>query len=492
MEQEETTIRELCGQAGLTLSHGPICSIEKISQAGSSRRYRRVALADGTTVVATFGDNFEENGAFIRLSRHFRSKQLPVPEVLAVSADGRAYLQTDAGRRSLFDLIEEARRGGDSALEGIRPLLRDAVAMLPRFQFDGLDGLDTSLCYPREAMDNRCVMWDLNYFKYEFLKVFDDGFDEDDLENEFSRLADMLADDYAPKSLIMRDYQSRNLMVGDDGRLTLIDFQGARLGSPFYDAVSFVFQTRAAFPGALRRELMETYRDALAEYLPGMTEGEFRAGVGLNRLFRTLQVLGAYGFRGLVERKARFLSVIPAAVGSLASLPADVLGHFPIVRGALERVAENFRRRNPQAVPPADSVGLTVDVISFSYRKGVPVDFSGNGGGFVFDCRAMHNPGRYDRFKPLTGRDSEVIAFLCDNGECDRFVDGALAMVSPSVERYLERGFTRLQIAFGCTGGRHRSVYCADLLARRLARAVSGRRVSVRLIHREQDIFELL
>lgn len=129
---------------------------------------------------------------------------------------------------------------------------------------------------------------------------------------------------------------------------------------------------------------------------------------------------------------------------------------------------------------------LTVTVLSFSYKKGLPEDPSGNGGGFVFDCRAIHNPGRYEPYKQLDGRDSPVRNFLEDDGEILTFLNHCFALVDASVERYIKRGFTDLQVAFGCTGGQHRSVYSAEAMARHLQQRYSGSDLAVNLYHRER------
>ena len=127
---------------------------------------------------------------------------------------------------------------------------------------------------------------------------------------------------------------------------------------------------------------------------------------------------------------------------------------------------------------------LTVTILSFSYKNGLPSDPTGNGGGFIFDCRALPNPGRYPEYKTYTGRDRRVIEFLQGEPAVGLFLDHAEAIVSQSVEKYLERNFTSLQVAFGCTGGQHRSVYCAEQLAARLSKKYH---CNILLRHREQD-----
>lgn len=477
---------ELCAAA---LGWRPAAAVE-LAGAGSGRRYWRLlpaaddARAGAVAVIGTCGTVRRENEAFIYLSERLRREGVSVPRVLAVSADGMLYVQSDAGRRSLLEAVAAA--GGPAAAE---ELLHEAMAMLPVAQRAGLaEGFDAARLYPREAMDRRAVMWDLNYFKYSFLKPAGIEPDEELLERDMLRLADMAARGARGRGLMMRDYQARNLMVADGpgpgpGRLTVIDFQGARLGDGVYDAASFLWQARAGYGDDLRHRLLATYRRAAAEAMGrGWLRG-FDRRYGVMSLLRLLQVLGAYGFRGLVQHKAQFTGVMARAVANIGKvlelLPA---GGLPYLHGVLGEVAA-MERFAPEG--EGEWKGLTVTVTSFSYRLGVPEDMSGNGGGFVFDCRSLHNPGRYDCYRGLTGMDAEVVNFLEERGEVQPFLRSCEALTDAAVERYVARGFTRLAVSFGCTGGRHRSVYCAEAMARHLSERF-GSAVRVRLVHREQ------
>lgn len=451
-------------------------SVVPLTGEGSGRRYFR--LTGNFDVVGTIGTSCRENEAFIYISDFFRSHGLPVPEVLAVSDDRMCYLQQDVGDTSLYSLI--AGCNGDWSV--VEPSLHRVMDLLPRFQVSVSDGsFDASRCYPRAAMDSRAAMWDLNYFKYCFLKSSGLEFDEDKLEDDFRVLADIVTDN-PDRLLMLRDCQSRNVMI-NDGDPYVIDFQGARLGDGLYDLASFVWQARAGFPADLRQRLVATYHSAFVREL-GYEPSDFRRRLDIMVLFRILQTLGAYGFRGYVEHKAQFMTSIPQAIGNLRDilglLPDDFL---PYLTGQLREMASL-----PRFASRVVSDGLTVTVMSFSYKRGVPMDASGNGGGFVFDCRGMHNPGRYDKFKPLTGRDRPVIEFLEQCGEIQRFLDNCYGLVDASVECYMRRGFCDLMVCFGCTGGRHRSVYSAEHMARHLSQRFG---VRVRLIHREQEIEEI-
>lgn len=443
-------------------------SVEPIAGAGSNRRYFRLSGAD-TTLIGVEGTDRRENEAFVYLSRHFRQAELPVPEVLAVSADGMSYLQQDLGSTSLFDLIREG--DGD-----VRRLLSATMRRLPDIQFGGGRRLDYIHCYPQPEFDERTVMWDLNYFKYCFLKPSGITFDESALEDDFRRLSTDLTDGDVV-AFMYRDFQSRNVMVHND-QPWFIDFQGGRKGPYLYDVASFLWQARAGFSDTLRSELVGEYMDSLSRYIT-VDESQLRQRLKLFVLFRTLQVLGAYGFRGYFERKRHFIDSIPPAIANLRPLIAMFVDRYGSLCDALRQLTEVPAYSQP------DKPGLTVRVYSFSYKKGIPEDPSGNGGGFVFDCRAIHNPGRYDRYKQLSGLDRPVIEFLERDGEILAFLDHCYALVDASAQRYISRGFTDLSVSFGCTGGQHRSVYSAQHMAEHISEKFG---VRVELEHREQNI----
>lgn len=451
-------------------------SVTPLAGAGSNRRY---FLLDGKRrLVGTLGTDLKENDAFVYMTSFFADMGLPVPEVLAVSGDGMAYLQTFAGSKSLFDIIASAKETGEySSVQ--KKLLKEAVRHIAEFHSASFAGFDFGKCVPRAAMDYKSVMWDLNYFKYSFLKVADIGFDENALERDFELLARM-AD--GGDSIILRDCQSRNIMVDENDNLTFIDFQGARRGNGMYDLVSLLWQARAALPADIKKELVEEYIAARG-FSPAAAD-DFRRQLPMFVLLRTLQVLGTYGFRGLIEHKEHFVRSIPAAMDNVREILAEGLNELPELARVLAQVSADsrFNRQTPSAGE------LTVKVWSFGYKMGMPADASGNGGGYVFDCRAIHNPGRYDEYKPLTGRDRPVIDFLEKGGEVQAFLDHALALVDSSIEKYMERGFTSLSVAFGCTGGRHRSVYCAEKCARHIHEKYG---VRVELCHRERGITEI-
>lgn len=450
-------------------------SITELPSSGSNRRYFRLS-GDSRSLIGVLGTCREENEAFLYLDRHFADKQLPVPKVLAVSDDHMAYVQEDLGDTLLFDAIEKGRKTRSFSIEE-RKLLSDTIRLLPDFQFGGAVGLDFSVCYPATSFDRRSILWDLNYFKYCFLKATGLEFDEARLEDDFQAMCQVLLQ--VPSDTFMyRDFQSRNVMI-HDGHPWFIDFQGGRRGPFYYDVASFLWQAKANLPDSLRHELIEEYIDSMSRYCP-VDRDEFYRQLRHFVLFRTLQVLGAYGFRGYFEKKPHFMQSVPFAIANLRQLLDRPYAEYPYLSEVLNRLV-NMK----QFTDELQRRSLTVKVMSFAYKKGIPNDSSGNGGGYVFDCRAVNNPGKYERYKPFTGLDKPVIEFLETDGEILRFLDHCYELVDASVARYIERGFTNLMVCFGCTGGQHRSVYSAQKMAEHINRKFN---VKVELIHREQDI----
>ncbi len=454
-------------------------AVSLLPGAGSNRKYYRLTGSDGNTLIGVEGTSVEENRAFIAVSAQMLRQGLHVPEVVATSADELHYLQTDLGDTSLYSRIEQCHNRGEWDAETVA-LLHRVMTDLADLQQLGAKDFDFSVCYPRAAFDRRSVMWDLNHFKYYFLKPSGVDFQESLLEDDFEQLADeLLASDV--EGFLYRDFQSRNVMLRD-GVPYYIDFQGGRRGPVYYDVASFLWQARAAYPDALREELLDSYLKQLSRYCH-VDPREFRRRLSLFVLFRLMQVLGTYGLRGYVEHKALFIVSIPQAIALLRPLVQQ-----PSSSGCLH-LMEVLRRLVdlPRYAEQPHGEGLTVRVVSFSYRKGIPEDPTGNGGGFVFDCRALHNPGRYEPYKKLTGEDAAVIKFLEEQSEVAPYLQHVYALVDAAVARYVKRGFDSLMVCFGCTGGQHRSVYTARHTAEHIAQTFG---VHVRLEHREQGIIE--
>ena len=453
-----------------------------LTASGSNRRYYRIESEDKTTsLIGVQGTSKDENHAFLYMAEHFMQKGLNVPKVLAVSDDEMNYVQQDLGNVLLFDYIAEGRKTGVfSAKE--KDMLRETMRALARFQVIGAEEFDFNQCYPQPEFNLRSILWDLNYFKYCFLKATGLDFQEDKLENEFERLAYILLQNRM-NAFMYRDFQSRNVMVCKDADGNevpyFIDFQGGRKGPVFYDVASFLWQAKANFHPDLREELVEVYIEELQKHMP-VDKEVFYETLKHFVLFRTMQVLGAYGFRGYFEKKPHFLQSIPFAIDNLRHLLKHASEDYPYLIEVLQKMTEMKQFKDVGVRKP-----LVVRVMSFSYKKGIPADPSGNGGGFVFDCRAVNNPGKYERYTHFTGMDEPVIQFLEEDGEMQPFLEQAYQLVDFSVKRYMDRGFQNLMVSFGCTGGQHRSVYSAEKMAQHINEKFG---VEVQLIHREQNM----
>ncbi len=461
----------------------PPSSVSRLPGAASGRKYFRLqgsGTQDGKgeefCCIGVAGDSLRDCKAFVRLAEVFGKEGIRVPEVYAVTDDCMHYIQQDLGSVSLFDLISDSRKRKDPY--AVKSTVVETLSELARMQsVDPEDWMDFT---EYGAFNIRQAMWDLNYFKYEYLRPSGVDFDEDRLEDDFEKFAeDLTAVPAGMWGFMYRDFQSRNVMV-HDSKPCFIDFQGGRFGPVIYDAVSFLWQAKAEFSDDFRTEMLGHYFEELSRFTSRDRDYDIESRyVNLFALFRTLQVLGAYGLRGLVERKAYFIESIPSALNNLKSIMVrGGIDSYPELKKVCDCICSDCRFAKHA------ETGLQVSVFSFSYKKGYPADFTGNGGGFMFDCRGMHNPGRYAEYKSLTGTDRPVIDFLEERGEVQKFVTDAVEVVSPSIETYLRRGFSNLQIGFGCTGGQHRSVYCAEHAARLLADKYPAARIV--LIHREQ------
>lgn len=470
--------------------------VEPLAGAGSNRKYYRFYDAREHSVIGVVGTSPEENRTFIYLSSFFRKQGVSVPEILAQDDLCECYLQTDLGHVSLYAALTEGRKSGHYS-ESECNLLKRTLCELPKIQYSARQGLDFSRCYPLEEMNREAVMFDLNYFKYCFLKASGIEFHEMKLEEDFQALsADLLQE--SSDTFLYRDFQARNVMLDPEGNPCFIDYQGGRKGPREYDVASFLWQASAHYSPQLREELIQCYLEALQAY-DSVDAEHFRKRLNLFVFFRTLQVLGAYGLRGYCERKQYFIDSIPFALENLRGLLEQDICTYPYLKQVLwalvraprfqaEKVCgqvESVPDRPTPVVAEEGKAVLQVDVLSFSYRKGLPEDPSGNGGGYVFDCRAVHNPGKYEPYKKLTGLDEPVIRFLEEDGEILTFLEHVYALADAHVERYLQRGFTHLMFCFGCTGGQHRSVYSAQHLAVHLHEKYG---IEVIVNHREQAI----
>lgn len=477
---EDTEFMDILKQLFRQYFDAPADRIESLQGqlGGSGRAIFRLAN-DRSSAIGVLHGVREENIAFLEFSRHFRRHGLPVPEIYGEDLDHGAYLEEDLGDTTLFDVLSNNRTGGEIASPVIEAYYK-VVSILPRFQVDGGRDLNYKLSYPRASFDRQSIAWDLNYFKYYFLRLAGVAFNEQALEDDFGRLTKFLLG-ARHDFFLYRDFQSRNIMLRG-GEPYFVDYQGGRRGALQYDIASLLYDGKADLPPELRQQLLDRYLDALSGLLDLDREVFMHYYYGYVYI-RIMQALGAYGFRGFYERKAHFLQSVPYALKNLRWLLHHV--QLPV---ALPALMEAFHAMlaSPKLHTLAASATqpLAVRIVSFSFHHGWPVDQTGNGGGFVFDARSLPNPGREERFRALTGRDAPVIDYLERSAEVGEFLAHAEPLVDSSVRTYQSRGFHDLMVCFGCTGGQHRSVYLAERMAAHL-RGMPG--LEVVLEHRELE-----
>ena len=444
---------------------------------GSGRKIIRLTAGSVSAIGILYGVR-EENVAFLEFSRHFRKHGLPVPEIYAEDLDHGAYLEQDLGDTSLFEFLSK-NRAGENIAPHVVEAYRKVIATLPRFQIEAGRDLNYKVCYPRGSFDRQSISWDLNYFKYYFLRLAGIPFSEQALEDDFSRLTKFLLSagrDY----FLYRDFQSRNIMLRA-GQPYFVDYQGGRKGALQYDVASLLYDAKADLPPELRQQLLDHYLETLGGFTD-VKRDTFLQHYYAYVYIRIMQALGAYGFRGFYERKAHFLQSVPYALKNLRWLLHNVTLpiELPTVMGAFHSMLASEKLQG--LASEADN--LVVRIVSFSFHRGWPKDESGNGGGHVFDGRSLPNPGREERFKALTGKDEPVIEYLNQQESVHQFLASVMSLVDGSVSSYQARGFKNLMVSFGCTGGQHRSVYLAEQLAKRL-RGRNG--VEVVVAHRELE-----
>jgi len=455
--------------------------VDVLPQSGSDRRYFRLFDEKGQTVIATLGPNVPENETFMYFTRHFTSKGLPVPRILSVSEDRTMYLQNDLGDVSLLHVLEQK-----GYVEETYHLFRESLHQLARMQVLGDAGLDYDQTLTNREFGRQAIMADLLYFKYYFLDALRKPYDKQKLIDDFEALSSYLTFTEF-KFFMFRDFQSRNIMVREDNSVYFIDYQGGMKGAPQYDVASIIWQARANLPDEWKEHLLRDYMNSFESIIgKPLDRAVFESQYNGYVLIRLLQVLGAYGFRGMFERKAQFLTSIPLALKNLKwFIENNSIGiAVPEFRRVIEICVEDEVVERFTPIQADENTPLVVKICSFSYRKGIPQDDSGNGGGFVFDCRGIDNPGRHEQYKTIHGRDRAVIEYLERQTRMEDFLNSVFDIVDISVEEYIKRGFTSLSVNFGCTGGQHRSVYAADALARHLKNKY---KVKINLCHIVQE-----
>ncbi len=459
-------------------------SVVSLPLSGSSRRYFRI-FGINRTAIGVYNTDRKENEAFLSFTNQFLSHNLPVPLIYCQDLSNNIYLIQDLGYETLFTKLQKFKSQKERwHPQGVISYYKKIIDIMPQFQIVAAEKLDYSVCYPRSDFDKQSMMWDANYFKYYFLKLAKIPFDEQDLEDDFHLLIDYLLQTET-SYFLYRDFQSRNIMIFQD-ELFFIDYQGGRRGALHYDLASLLYDAKADMPQNIRNELLNYYIHKIRDYVK-IDDKVFRELFFGYAIMRIMQAMGAYGFRGFYEKKTHFLQSIPYAVRNLKwilqniALPIEI----PTLWDVLNRLTASEELKKIDIV----KYRLQVRIISFSYKNGLPVDNTEHGGGYIFDCRAIHNPGRFERFRKLTGRDQEVREFFENETEISGFLESVYNLVDMSVENYLRRRFTNLMVSFGCTGGQHRSVYCAEQLLLHLSQKFD---IDITLEHREQNIIKPL
>jgi aminoglycoside/choline kinase family phosphotransferase len=451
-----------------------IRSFESLPESGSIRKYYRFRSTTNEAIGA-FNPDTRENHAFTYLSRHLKNKGINVPDIYAEEPGKNVYLLEDLGHLSLFDYISEKR----DDREAVMNMYKLVIGEMPRLQIEAGKDLDYGKCYPRSEFDLQSMLWDLHYFKFYFLKLAGIRFDEQELENDFNNFAKFLLK-AGRDFFLFRDFQSRNIMLHND-KIYFIDYQGGRKGALQYDIASLLFEAKTGLTPETRNELLDYYLELFSGEAH-FNQKDFLKYYHGYVLIRMMQAFGAYGFRGYFERKHFFLQSIPPAVNHLKWFLQNIQlsVSIPHLWNCLEQIIHSdFINEYDEA----EEV-LSVSINSFSYRSGIPMDNTGNGGGFVFDCRALPNPGRYEKYKSFNGKDVPVIKFMKEKPEVSHFIDKVYSIIESSLKNYESRNFSHLMINFGCTGGQHRSVYCAEEISDRIKQ---NYKIRVRLRHRELE-----
>ncbi len=446
---------------------------------GSNRIYYRVC-SKNKKAIAVFNEDYKENLAFIKFSEHFKNAKLNVPEIYQEDLTNNIYLQEDLGNTTLYSFLTETK-DNHFFKDEITTIYKKSLSQLIKFQLEGKNNFDFSVSYPRDKFDKESMLWDLNYFKYYFLKLAKINFDEQALQNDFETIIKSLSSTDT-NYFMYRDFQSRNIML-INSEPYFVDYQGGRKGALQYDLASVLFDAKADLSVEFRNELFNFYINELKNYIK-VDEAEFKKYFYGYVLIRILQAFGAYGYRGFFERKEHFLLSIPYAINNISWLinEKEFDLNIPEVRSCIDQIIKSSYLKEISDIKNP----LRIVVQSFSYKRGIPVDETGNGGGFVFDCRALNNPGRFEEYSRLTGNDTKVIEFLEKETDVTTYLNSIKSIIDISVSKYLERNFNNLQINFGCTGGQHRSVYCANSIAKYIKDKYEN--IEIVLRHREQEL----
>lgn len=434
-------------------------------KAHASPRIRFRLRSKSRSVIGVKNDDIPENRTFIYLTEHFRKHYLPVPEIYCIHPSADIYLEEDLGDVTLYDLLQSSRSESDPFPSHIEQYYQLAIEYLPQFQVIAGNTIDYTQTHRKNHFGSEFMLSDMRYFRDQFLRQKGHFFDEFALNRDFNKLADYLG--AVPADYFMyRDFQSRNIMIKNE-QLYFIDYQSGCKGALQYDLVSLLFQSQAKIPVEARLKLQNVYLEAIQKHVK-IDDKEFLNYLNTFALLRIMQVLGTYGLRGLKEGKQYFIDSIEMALENLRWLYMS--NELPIKLPELERAIKSISAtKQEQGVSMKDDEKLILSLYSFSYKQATPTPFNPHGGGFVFDCRCLPNPGREEAYKSKSGLDKEVVDYLESRVEVEEFFVRIAAIIEQALQAYVGRKFSSLSVAFGCTGGQHRSVYFVERLAKHLA-----------------------
>ncbi|MDR2083825.1 MAG: phosphotransferase [Bacteroidales bacterium] len=441
---------------------------ETISNSGSNREYYRISYSKDKTLIAVYSPNSNETKAFLHFTKVLENAEVNVPQIIYANKNDNIYLLKDLGEISLFDII--STKTTKYLTKHMLDLCKKALSQLVYIQFEAANKIDYDKAYPTSRMDMQSIMWDLNYFKYNFLKLTGIDFDERALENDFLNFTGIIMQ-IKPQTFVYRDFQSRNIIVNND-ELGFIDYQGGRKGPNVYDLASFIYQAKAKFSDQDRANLISHYFNEVKKYISNYNRKTFKRDLKFVRLLRAMQTLGAYGYRGIVENKPHFVQSLDLGIENFIQALDDCRNElliFPEMNKIVDEIKNKYRTKNTETdtdnVNVVRETPLLLEIYSFSYLKDDIPTHEKHGGGFVFDCRCLPNPFWKEDLKHLSGLDKNVKYYLNSKQEVNEFVNNVKNIINQAVSDYYDRGHESLMISFGCTGGKHRSVYCAERIA---------------------------
>jgi len=278
-----------------------------LAQSGSAR-VNFLAKNENTKYIITFNENIQENESFLYYSEIFSSLNLNTPTIFKISDDRKIYIQEFLGEKTLSEIINN-----EGLSDNVKALVKQTLEKLYQLQISTQNKIDFSKTFEYEKYDELPVTHDLYYFKNFVADVLELEYHKSTLLKEFKNIANLI-ENLEPKGLMIRDFQARNIMVNEKNEVSFIDYQSAMKGPLMYDVISFLFQAKANFPENFKNEMLDFY---INQFDNEEVKTQLKASVKPIQLMRFLQVLGAYGFRGLIQRKQHFISSIEKGIENI-------------------------------------------------------------------------------------------------------------------------------------------------------------------------------